>query len=85
MVSAKRFMFFLRGKILFTGALFPFSNQEIVTFKDKRKSFNYSDSCISYKNSGGGKYRPIWPLRGCAAGQGMIFYLSLLNRVYNFV
>ena len=79
-------VFFLRGKILFTGALFPFSNQEIVTFKDKRKSFNYSDSCVSYKNPGeGGKYRPIWPLRGCAAGQGMIFDLSLLNRVYNLV
>ena len=54
MVSATCFAFFLRGKILFTGALFPFSNREIVTFKDKRKSFNYSDSCISYKNLGGG-------------------------------
>ena len=37
------------------------------------------------KIPGGGEYRPIWPLRGCAAGQGMIFDLSLLNRVYNFV
>ena len=27
----------------------------------------------------------IWPIRGCAAGQGMVFYLSVLNRVYNFV
>ena len=55
MVSAKSFMvFFTQGKILFTGALFPFSNREIVKFKDKRKSFNYSDSCISYKNPGGG-------------------------------
>ena len=54
MVSATCFAFFLRGKILFTGALFPFSNREIVKFKDKRKSFNYSDSCISYKNPGGG-------------------------------
>ena len=54
MVSAKCFTFFLRGKILFTRALFPFSNHEIVAFKDKRKSFNYSDSCISYKNPGGG-------------------------------
>ena len=27
----------------------------------------------------------IWPIQGCAAGQGTVFYLSVLNRVYNFV
>ena len=27
----------------------------------------------------------IWPIQGCAAGQGTVFYLSILNRVYNFV
>ena len=32
---------------------------------------------------GGGKC--LWPLRKCAAGQGMVFVLSVLNRVYNFV
>ena len=31
MVSSTCFTFFLRGKISFTGALFPFSNREIVT------------------------------------------------------
>ena len=30
-------------------------------------------------------YCLIWPIRKCAAGQGMAFYLSVLNRVYNFM
>ena len=30
-------------------------------------------------------YSPIWPIWGCALGGGMVFVLSLLNRVYNFV
>lgn len=25
----------------------------------------------------------IWPLKGCAAAQGMVFVLSILNRIYN--
>ena len=29
-------------------------------------------------------YSLIWPIRGCAAGQCMVFILSVLNRVYNF-
>ena len=33
---------------------------------------------------GEGEYSLIWPIRGCAAGQGMGFVLSVLNRVYNF-
>ena len=34
---------------------------------------------------GGGVGLPvIWPIRGCAAGQCMVFVLSVLNRVYNF-
>ena len=28
---------------------------------------------------GGGTPSLIWPLRGCAAGQGMVFVLSVLN------
>ena len=32
---------------------------------------------------GGGGYSLIWPIRGCAAGQGVVFVLSVLNRVYN--
>ena len=27
----------------------------------------------------------IWPIRGCAAGWGMVFGLSVLNRVYSFI
>ena len=27
----------------------------------------------------------MWPIRVCAAGQGMVFDLAVLNRVYNFV
>ena len=26
----------------------------------------------------------VGPIRGCAAGQGMVFDLSVLNRVYNY-
>ena len=34
---------------------------------------------------GAGAYSLIWPIRGCTAGQGMVFVLSVLNRVYDFV
>ena len=27
---------------------------------------------------------PLWPIRGCIAGQGLVFVLSVLYRVYNF-
>ena len=30
-------------------------------------------------------YAIICPMRGCAAGQGMLFDLSVLKRVYKFV
>ena len=32
---------------------------------------------------GGGIFPYVWPLRWCAAGQGIVFYLSVLNKVYN--
>jgi len=35
-------------------------------------------------NPGGG-YFLMWPIRGCAAGQGMVFGLSVLNRLCDFV
>ena len=35
------------------------------------------------QNPGG--HSLIWPIRGRAAGQGMVFDLSALNRVYNFI
>ena len=34
---------------------------------------------------GGGGHSLIWPIRGRAAGQGMVFGLSALNRVYSFM
>ena len=30
-----------------------------------------------------GGYSLIWPIRGCAAGQGMVFVLSVLNSVHD--
>ena len=36
----------------------------------------------AHNPGGGGGYSLIWPIRGCAAGQGMDFGLSVLNRGY---
>ena len=42
-------------------------------------------SCVHARwGKEGGGYSLIWPIQGCAAGQGMVFVLSVLNRVYNF-
>ena len=41
--------------------------------------------CFLAGGSGGEGYSLVWPIRGCAAGHGMAFYLSGLNRVYDFV
>ena len=46
-------------------------------------SFSYIDAFLFTREGGGGKC--LWPLRKCAAGQGMVFVLSVLNRVHNFV
>ena len=35
-------------------------------------------------SQGGGGYSLMWPIQGRATGQGMVFGLSALNRVYNF-
>ena len=42
---------------------------------------------LSVPGGGGGGegYSLIWPIRGCAAGQGMVCGLSVLNRVCDFV
>ena len=32
-----------------------------------------------------GGYSSVWPTQGCTFGQGMVFDLSVLNRVYNIV
>ena len=34
---------------------------------------------------GVGGYSLIWPIRRYAAGQGMVFVLSVLNMVYNYL
>ena len=38
---------------------------------------------LNVYSPGGGGCSLIWPIRGCATGQGMVFVLSVLNRVYN--
>ena len=39
----------------------------------------------SIRHRGGrGRHSLIWPIGGCAAGQGMVLVLSVLNRAYNF-
>ena len=37
------------------------------------------------RNIAQGVYSLVWPIRECATGQGMVFVLSVLNRVNNFV
>ena len=32
-----------------------------------------------------GRYFLQWPIRGFAAGKGMVFVFSVLNRAYNFM
>ena len=49
---------------------------------------NYKPFCFPYNLSafipgGGGGYSLIWAIWGRAAGQGMVFGLAVLNRVYN--
>ena len=41
-------------------------------------------SCILVgRRKKGGRYSLIWPIRGCAS-KGMVFVLSVSDRVYNF-
>ena len=59
-------------------------------FNDRNLTFRRTDSNGYFKDRyekgqrGSRGYSLIWPTRGCAAGQGMGFELSVLNRVYNF-
>ena len=41
------------------------------------------DCLADMKSPGGGGYSLIWAIWGRAAGQGMVFGLAVLNRVYN--
>ena len=40
------------------------------------------NNCLLSQRRGVG-YSLIWPTQGCAAGQGMVFVLSVLNREYS--
>ena len=42
-------------------------------------NFAFYSKALSRGRGGGGRYFLIWPLQGCAAGQGMVFVLSVLN------
>ena len=44
-----------------------------------------SDKLQHLHNHAPGGHSLIWPIRGRAAGQGMVFGLSALNRVSNFI
>ena len=56
--------------------------------KDHKVNFFISNlNVCRYRpgGGGGGGHSLIWSIRGRAAGQGMVFDLSALNRVYNFM
>ena len=42
------------------------------------------NKALNLYRTGGGGYSPLWPIRGCTAGQGIVFALSVLYKVYNF-
>ena len=44
-----------------------------------------SRAYLDLGGGGGGVVLPYMTYTGCAAGQGKVFVLSVLNRVYNFV
>ena len=47
---------------------------------------NYINPPVHTLSGGVGQgYSLIWPIRGCAAGQGIVFDLSVLDRVVNVV
>ena len=48
------------------------------------ESWCFMDRLKAVRDPGGG-YSLIWPIRRCAAGQGMVFGLNVLNRVCDFV
>ena len=50
-----------------------------------RKERGDSDNVFWGLKARGVGYSLVWPIRGCAAGRGMVFGLSVLNRVCDFV
>ena len=47
-----------------------------------KTSINLTHSAPTAQEGGGG-YSLVWAIWGRAAGQGMVFGLAVLNRVYN--
>ena len=58
---------------------------EYMVRKDHKVNFFISNLNVRRYRPGGGGHSLIWPIRGRAAGQGMVFDPSALNRVYNFM
>ena len=63
------------------GLLCSHFNDRDLTFRGTDWNGYFTDR---YEKGRGGGYSLVWPARGCAAGQGMGFELSVLNRVYKF-
>ena len=55
----------------------------------RSKACSKNSSLRRWRRVGGGGVQELTPLyrpiRGCTAGQGMVFVLSVLNRAYDFV
>ena len=50
----------------------------------RKTVFLECSSCVHARWGKGGGDSLIWPIKGYAAVQGMVFVLCVLNRVYNF-
>ena len=64
------------------------SAQRVAQQGVKAKAWTWIDTLSIYrwsKHSGVYMYSLVWPIQGCAARQDMVFVLSVLNKVYNFV
>ena len=59
----------------------PYTN---VTWSEEQDTLHPGNTLESLTSvPGGGEYSLIWAIWGRAAGQGMVFGLAVLNRVYN--
>ena len=64
------------------------SAQHVWPSKELKQKLGHGFTHLAFTGSqspGGCTCIPLWPIWGCAAGQDMVFVLSVLNRVYNFV
>ena len=60
------------------------SHEPIAHLSNRKPFLTTCTTGMSCTTSRGGGYSLIWPIGGCAARQGTVFVLSVLNRVYNF-